>query len=788
MSHDGRVTIETWAGLTGDVIIQVDARGVVTAAAGPVASIFGHDQVVVGTPLQDLVHSGADEIHSLLSGLRGSTAPGAGRLVTETGTHRVSGTALDHAGTVVVRVIRDDTARARFRALTETVHRLEEEVLRRRRAEQDLAERSRLLRTIIDHAPASIYVKDLRGRYVEANRACAANHGVDGPSQVIGRTDRDLFDPAEAELVVAADRAIVEGGEARVAEEHLSTRAGRFTFLSVKVPLTDEHGRVYGLVGVSTDITERARADELLRDREAQLAVAHRIAKLATWRLDPSTDVVETSPEMATMLGLDRSGPHRAAELTAMTHPDDLETAAREIDEVIAGTPIDSTTRFLRPDGSVVWVRNRSDARSDAEGRLVGTLQDVTEEVLAEQRRQELEARLHRTQRLESIGQLAGGVAHDFNNLLAVAKLHAELALEQPDAPDLGDHLAQVLTAVDRATDLTRRLLTFSRRPALGPSVPAIDVEPVIAETMTLVRRSVGEHIEIAFDPSGRVPPVAIDPSQLEQVLMNLVVNARDAMPSGGRLTVTTRPVDDVVGTGSSTPVPGVEITVSDTGAGMDAEVRERAMEPFFTTRADHGGTGLGLATVHGVVTGAGGTVTLRSEAGRGTSVSVRLPAGTGDRAVHSDTATDPDPSGPTRRASGASSRALDVVVVEDQAALAGLVARLLQRRGHRVRVASDGREALDLLDDVEHVDVVLTDVIMPSMSGGELADRLAERHPDLAVRFMSGYAGDDATHARVRSAEVLHKPFSGDQLVEFVERAAAPSDPSDAPGDQADG
>jgi PAS domain S-box-containing protein len=507
--------------------------------------------------------------------------------------------------------------------------------LERGRTEAELQTSYQRLQAVIDASPAVIYLKDLEGRLMLANRGFEELFGVPRGS-ALGRLTADFVDsPEGAAAIDANDAAVVARGEPLELEERLLNGDEERIFISLKFPLREAGGAIIGVGGVSTDVTERIRAME---EREA------------------------------------------------------------------------------------------------------------------------LEARLSRAERLESVGQLAGGIAHDFNNLLAVIANYAGfLQTSVPPGTEAADDVEQILVASRAATELTRRLLLFSRRRAGNPEV--IDVTAVIAETERLLGRTLGERVEVRTAVDPELAPVRADRSQLEQVLMNLAINARDAMPEGGRLTIAADnvPPDAVPGMAG----PSVRLVVSDTGTGMTEEIADRAFEPFFTTKPAGEGTGLGLATVYGIVRGAGGHVDLRSGEG-GTEVVVHLPAS-------SEPLSPPSGEPPSAPQPARGER---VLLVEDKEAVRVLTERILSEAGYAVRTAADGLEALELHGGhSEDLDVLITDIIMPGLSGRELADEMRHRRPGLPVVFVSGYTEDYVVEeaGREGATAFVEKPFAAADLLTAV-------------------
>jgi two-component system, cell cycle sensor histidine kinase and response regulator CckA len=452
---------------------------------------------------------------------------------------------------------------------------------------------------------------------------------------------------------------------------------------------------------------------------------------------------------------------------TDLRPPEEVPAFLEMLAAVPADKPYSRSTVHCAKDGTrfeaeVTWTPSVFNNR---QVRVV-MVQDVGEKL---RRAQHLE----QSRRLESLGELAGGVAHDFNNLLAVilnfngfVKERVAAAATDPDP----QHWKPVLTDVQRieraaesAARLTRQLLAFARREVVQPR--PLDVNTAVRELEPLLLRTLGEQIELAASLDSELPPVMLDPGHLEQVLANLAVNARDAMPDGGSLTITTKSVDvdEAYAGGHPGLKPGrfIELVVSDSGIGMSAETLRRAFEPFFTTKPKGRGTGLGLATVYGIVAQASGYVSLYSEPGRGTRVRMLLPA--------TDQLATPMEE-PTSSPAGSASES--VLVVEDDADLREVVSRMLGRAGYRVRSAANGEEALGLAGPgAEAIDLLVTDVVMPRMSGKDLAQRLTELRPGLRVLFMSGYAqpGLGPMSSLEPGVVLLEKPFSEQVLLARV-------------------
>jgi PAS domain S-box-containing protein len=440
--------------------------------------------------------------------------------------------------------------------------------------------------------------------------------------------------------------------------------------------------------------------------------------------------------------------------------------------------------RLLRGDGSEIRVEAAFSIVETDGGKLVVTsIRDLASEVESERERATLETRLRRATggeaidarlgqsgRLETVGQLAGGIAHDFNNILGVIINYSQFVMDElaEDSPVRAD-VEEIWRAARRGAGLTRQLTIFSRHES--QTLEVLDLNQVVSELQALLRRTLGEHITLATNLEPDVWPVAGDRGQIEQALVNLALNSRDAMPGGGTLTVSTEnmELDELEAQVYPNITPGkfVRLTVEDTGTGMDGEVAARAFEPFYTTKAQGEGTGLGLAIVYGIVTSAGGAVTLSSEPGVGTAVSAHFPCSTADLPVQEEA-----------RESLAAEANETVIVVEDDPSMRRMTERILSRTGYEVIGSPGGRDALRLLEARNgKIDLLLTDVVMPEMSGTELASRASALYPDLRILLMSGYVDRPGVGPLQHGAALLEKPFRAEDLLEKV-RSILESDP----------
>ncbi|MFP3948607.1 MAG: PAS domain-containing protein [Longimicrobiales bacterium] len=447
-------------------------------------------------------------------------------------------------------------------------------------------------------------------------------------------------------------------------------------------------------------------------------------------------------------------------------HPEDRERIRAALPSQVEGS-YEVEYRVVRPDGDVRWIWDRAFPVTNEDGevvRIVGVAEDITE-------RKELERQLGLAQKMEAVGRLAGGIAHDFNNILTVISAQSDLLLlDFDESHPLRGEVELIRSSAERAARLTGQLLAFSREQVLRPRV--LDLRDIVTGMMPLLRRVLGEDIRIVTRMSGDLPAVRVDPGQLEQVLMNLVVNAREAMPGGGVLEISTGV--EVLSEDEAAERPGlwpgscVFLQVSDTGTGMDAETRSRVFEPFFTTRREQGGTGLGLAVSYGIVKQSGGAIHVDSRPGKGATFKIRFPPAHAD-AESGPTSTPDDLEGTDPTLTGS------VLAIEDDPSVRRIVQRILQRAGMDATLAEDAETGLQILvERGESFEVVLTDLVLPGMSGRGLLEEIRSRGLDVQVVVMSGYDHDSPGRRGVLPADVwfIQKPFSPEELIEVLGRA----------------
>jgi PAS domain S-box-containing protein len=514
---------------------------------------------------------------------------------------------------------------------------------------------------------------------------------------------------------------------------------------------------------------ERRQAEERLRKSQAQLAQAQQIAHVGSWEWDLVADKVVWSDETARLYGQapDALG-SSMAQCFQRLHPDDVTPSRAIMEGAIRDLrPFECEHRVILPDGTERTLHGRGEIVADENGkpvRMVGTAQDITHVKKAADALRRSEEQLRQAQKMEAVGRLAGGVAHDFNNLLTVVTGYTDLMIRQlDDKSTLRQEAEEIRRAAERAAGLTRQLLAFSRKQVLQPRV--LDLNEIMAGMEKMLRRLIGEDIELRTVFESKLGQVRADRGQLEQVILNLVVNARDAMPRGGKLTIQTANV--FIDQRTTYRSRGLEIgeyvmfAISDTGVGMTDEIKAHLFEPFFSTKGVGKGTGLGLATCYGIVTQSEGDIRVYSEPGSGTTFKIYLPR------LRQDTSDAPMPKISNDLPKGTES----VLIVEDDFAVRTLTLAVLRGCGYQVQEAADAVEALSFLDRNASFDLVITDVIMPHMSGKELHGEIVERLPQTKVLFISGYTDDALAHHGVLDAGLsfLEKPFSPAALAQKV-------------------
>jgi PAS domain S-box-containing protein len=607
------------------------------------------------------------------------------------------------------------------------------------------------------------FMLDTLGRSLSWNAGIKRMLGYE-KAEFIGLPVADLY-TSEDQADAAPERDLAEAAErGRVSAERWIVRkdGSRFPASVSTASVLDRQGQVVGFANRLRDLTEARRVEEELGRSKEALDLANEAAGLGTWDHNLVTGELHWDARAKALFGLPPDAPVIYREWTEAIHPEDLLTAEEVLERALRDRqPFSTQYRVIWPDGSIHWLavigRGSYGPGTGRPLRMRGIMLDITE-------RKRTEERLQEVLRLEAIGRLAGGIAHDLNNMLVAILGFSDLLAQSMGANDPRlDDVRQISEAAARSADLTRQLLAFARRELIRPR--RLDLNGIVRYAGGMLRPVLGENVRLVLQLSSTVGPIHADPGRLEQILMNLVLNSRDAMPQGGRVTVETAGVTLESGLAawqpqSEAPPPGryAMLAVTDTGHGMDPATLQHIWEPFFTTKPAGKGTGLGLSVVYGSVKQSGGFVWADSEVGRGTVVRVYWP-----EILH-----DADQLGDLPAPRPAERGRETVLVVEDERVVRALIVRALRGLGYRCLEADDAGEALQVLEQEEgQLDLVITDVVMPGISGGDLGSRLAERYPLLPVLYTSGFADDDVIRRGLLDATrpFLQKPFNPAEL-----------------------
>jgi PAS domain S-box-containing protein len=613
---------------------------------------------------------------------------------------------------------------------------------------------------MLDDAPAAITIFDFDGRFVFANAEAVALHGYDSIEEFLQVNLHDLDVPESAALLAERFRMIAETHEARFEVEHYR-KDGSVLPLAILVKRIEWEGHP-AVLSIATDITERKRAEAALRESEERFKSLHN-ASFGGIAIHDQGIILECNQGLVDLTG------YSAAELTGGMNGLLLIAEASRSDvlsKIQSGYEKPYEAMGLRKNGEEYPIRLEG-RNINYKGRAVRTVEfrDMTEQKRAEAEKQMLAAQLQQAQKMESVGRLAGGVAHDFNNMLGVILGRAEMAMGQADPEHpLFAALQEIRKAAERSADLTRQLLTFARKQTIAPRV--IDLNEAVVGMLKMLRRLIGEDIDLAWLPGANLGPVKVDPAQIDQILANLCVNARDAIGGVGKITIETGTAvfNAAYCADHAGFVPGeyVLLAVSDNGCGMDAETLGHLFEPFFTTKEQGKGTGLGLASVYGAVKQNNGFINVISEPGQGTTFRIYLPQDQARMPVKVDA-----------EAEKLVERGHEtILLVEDEPAILEMTTMMLTGFGYMVVVAANPGEAICLAQEHKgRIDLLMTDVVMPEMNGRDLARSLLSLYPELKRLFMSGYTADVIAHHGVLDSGVhfIQKPFSMSELAAKV-------------------
>ena len=641
-------------------------------------------------------------------------------------------------------------------------------------------ERNKLL-TIIDNIPDLVYVKDRESRFVLANPYLVKFVGLKSPEDILGKTDFDYYPKEMASELFKYEQEIMKTGKPVIQkEEHNITLFGKECWFSTsKVPLRDNGGNIIGIVGISRDITERKILEQELERQKEKIKQYLDIAGVMIVVLDREGKIQLLNRRGCEILGIEEEEAIGKNWFDYFV-PEEVRVNVKVLfKDIIAGNIEQNEyneNEVINRKGEKRIIAWHNTLIKDKAGNIIGTLssgEDITEKIEAEKRLKETEKKLEVSQRLEAIGRLTSGIAHDFNNLLSVIIGYSDLLKmrAREDAPYLKE-VKEIKKAGERATALIGQLLTFSRKQPVRPVV--IRLNKLIKNIEKILNRTIGENIELIVNLNPELSKIKADPSQIEQIIINLAVNAKHAMPNGGRLIVET---DNVyLGESYAEAHPGVKpgdyvmLSVSDTGVGMDEETKNHIFEPFFTTRKNGIGTGLGLSTVYGIVKQNKGSIWVYSEPGRGTVFKIYLPV-----------SIEKEENKGEKRLSiknnvkfvGSNRR---VFLLEDEPQVRNMVQSVLETSGYNVKIAKNGEEGLKFIEEmgIDNIDLIITDVIMPKMGGYEFIKKIVELYPEHNVKilFISGYSDVTLSENEFKRKEffMLQKPFTADQLLKKIE------------------
>jgi two-component system cell cycle sensor histidine kinase/response regulator CckA len=756
-----------------DCIVTMDANGNVVEFNAAAVRTFGYTKAeAFGRPLADLIIPPIfrDQFRAGLARyLTTGEGPLIGKLV-EIGAVRKDGievpvevafTAIGSGATsIFTGVMRDITGRKNADAALS--------------AERDRAQR------YLDTAEIILLSLDLEGRITLVNRYACSLLGWSA-DELVGRSFIDTCIPARIrDDTMKRFRNVLAGPDSSIVENAIVTRSGEERLIEWRnTLLRDDHGRVVGTLSSGSDLTDRSYAEmalqettthltertkaleqhaTALKESEERTNYALGVAGMGVWELDLVTRRLTWSKTMGTMYGLTpEQSPTTADGFLALIHPDDRRTIEQTLAAtVLKGTGFEVQFRVLWPDGTTHWNAVKARVILDVHGattRVLGVSSDISDRKL-------LETQFRQAQKMEAIGQLAGGVAHDFNNLLTAILGYSTFVIDTLAPQDVRRcDMEEVIKAGQRAAGLTKQLLAFSRKQVLEPT--SVNINTLVSGIRPMLSRLIGEHVDLVSILEAELCAVRADQGQLEQVIMNLIVNARDAMPSGGRITVETANVELDGSFSLDVAVhPGryAMLAVSDDGVGMDEETKRRLFEPFFTTKKPGKGTGLGLATVYGIVKQSGGYIWVFSEPGQGATFKLYLPCAEPDDTMEKAIVTIEAVPAATET----------VLIVEDEDAVRLLTRRILEQAGYRVFDAPNPHQAELLFERHQNLfKLVVTDVVMPGSSGPQMFDRMLLLRPDLKVLYVSGYTDDTIVHQGILNPGIalLQKPFTADAL-----------------------
>ncbi len=652
-----------------------------------------------------------------------------------------------------------------------------EDITKRKESEDALRLRESYLTAIIENQPGLFWLKDTEGHFLSVNTAFAKSCGLDLPELLVGKTDADIWPKELADKYITDDTKVLNSGKSFVVEEQIFDRGAAKWFETFKTPVFDTQGKVIGTTGYTQDITGRKQAEEQLRNSQTKLKAALASMTDAVFICDSTENFIEINEAFATFHRFEskevcyrRRDDYSEILDFFIIDEDPVPQEMRPVFRALRGetaTNVEYTIR--RKDTGETWVGSYSFGPiRDEQGAIAGAVvvaRDVTELKKNEEGRLKLEAQLQQAQKMESIGRLAGGVAHDFNNMLGVILGYSELALLQVEKKQpVYSALKEIQRAAQRSANLTSQLLTFARKQIVNPRI--LDLNATVESMLSMLRRLIGEDINLEWIPGKQRGLIKIDPSQVDQILVNLCVNSRDSINDTGKIIVETSNVvvDEADQTHHADFTPGeyVLLSVSDNGCGINEEAQKYLFEPFFTTKKVGKGTGLGLASTYGIVKQNSGFISVYSQPGQGTTFKIYFPRHNSEveQLITLDSVK-PDARGSET-----------ILLVEDEPAILEMTTIMLEQLGYSVLPAKKPSEAMELASKYPgEIQLLITDIIMPEMSGGDLEKKLLSICPGLKRLFMSGYTADVIAHRGILDAGVnfIQKPFTIQDLSDQI-------------------
>jgi PAS domain S-box-containing protein len=640
------------------------------------------------------------------------------------------------------------------------------ELTERKQTEEALVKAQSQYQTLVNTIPDLVWLKNPNGIYISCNKTFERFFGTK-ESVIIGKTDYDFVEKNLADLFQQYDQKAMELDSSSINEEWLTFADDGYhgLFETIKTPMRNPDELLIGVLGVARDITERKKAEDAHKLNAQRYKSSQKVGKVGNWEYDLVNDSFWGSDQTKHIYGFELEKENLTIdEVENRINGKDRAHQAL-IDLIEKNEPFNLEFEIQPvPGQKPKTIRSIADLIRDEKGapiKIIGVIQDVTASKKAEKEKINLEQQLIQAQKMEAIGRLAGGVAHDFNNMLAIILGNTEIALQDLDEIDhRKSNLKEIYKAAQRSTNLTKQLLAFARKQTIDPKI--LNLNQVLDDMLKMLKRLIGEDIDLNWQPAQNLWSVKIDPSQVDQILANLCVNARDAIKSVGKVTIETDNIsfNEAYCKEHAGFNPGdyVMMAVSDNGSGIDKKTLDKLFEPFFTTKDIGQGTGLGLATVYGIVKQNNGFINVYSEPGEGTTFKIYLP-------VHSEPAVSKQKNFKKTSLTGNET----ILLVEDEEAILRMTKMMLERLGYTVLIASTPNEAISIVEvsNINAIHLLMTDVVMPEMNGRDLSKKLLSIYPGLKCLFMSGYTANVIAHHGILDTGVqfINKPFSRHDL-----------------------